>query len=61
MDISAAPPSGTTISMERPIRQSTENSSASTASAPTILVVISGSRCASVVSMASTRSTMIFL
>ena len=29
MDISAAPPSGTTISMERPIRQSTENSSAS--------------------------------
>ena len=47
--------------MERPMRQSSMNSSTSTASAPTMLVVISGSRWARVVSMESTRSTMMFL
>ena len=47
--------------MERPMRQSSVKSSTSTASAPTMLVVISGSRWARVVSMESTRSTMMFL
>ena len=54
-------PSGTTISMESPMRQSSINSSTSTASAPTMLAVISGSKCARVVSMESTRSTIMFL
>ena len=54
-------PSGTTMNMESPMRQSAVNSSTSTASAPTMLAVISGSRWARVVSMESTRSTMMFL
>ena len=54
-------PSGTTISIESPMRQSSINSSTSTARAPTILEVISGRRCARVVSMESTRSTIMFL
>ena len=61
MDAKQRVPSGTTISMERPMRQSSRNSSTSTASAPAMLAVISGRRWARVVSMESTRSTMIFL